>query len=438
MNLKPNVVILLTDCLRWDYFNNMKIKKEVDLVLENAYSPAPSTFFAVPSLITGTFPFEVINDSIIPREFPFYLPRILEDFGYNNIFITGNIVTSRYFGYKQGEIKFYEDFIYKKEQDVKIVEHILNTRSKPKVEKLRDKLKEFLKSKAPAVATFLKKGVRAYRDLRRTINLFGEFNDQNSSYQAKVRGEEIIASFEDALNEISKRPVFAFLHLMDTHSPYGPPDLGNKTLAKYEKTMRKLNYAPSKLTEAEKKIIKELYTKEVHYLDKNLKKLLNLIWNKLGYDNTLVVILSDHGELLGENGLFTHPGFVLARELLHIPIALSGGPLKKIILRRNALLSSIFVYYFILNLVTNRQTSLLDMQEILSVGYKRDKLYEYHPFNLFYKTNSKEAIYILEHSPEIYSKFNALLQRRRRRILTAKIRKIEKKFWLPDIGPLHL
>ncbi len=113
MNEKTNVFIIITDCLRYDAFQNMKIKKYAEksgLVLDNVYSAAPSTFFAVPSILTGTLPFQVIKNARITKEAYTYLPLLAHKYGYQSIFITANVVTSRAYGYyiKEG---VFEDFL---------------------------------------------------------------------------------------------------------------------------------------------------------------------------------------------------------------------------------------------------------------------------------------------------------------------------------------
>ena len=47
-----NIVLIITDCLRYDAFSKyMKIKQYAEKILNKAYSPVPNTFFAMPSLM---------------------------------------------------------------------------------------------------------------------------------------------------------------------------------------------------------------------------------------------------------------------------------------------------------------------------------------------------------------------------------------------------
>ena len=77
-----------------------------------------------------------------------------------------------------------------------------------------------------------------------------------------------------------------------------------------------------------------------------MKKLLDFIWEKLDRKNTLVILISDHGELLGEDGKYLHPDNILNEFTLHVPLAVAGldskNKLKKF---EDKLVSSLSVYY---------------------------------------------------------------------------------------------
>jgi arylsulfatase A-like enzyme/Tfp pilus assembly protein PilF len=101
------------------------------------------------------------------------------------------------------------------------------------------------------------------------------------------------------LNAQSGKPFFVWLHLYDPHEPYEPP-------------------SPFR-----EKYRDNLYDGEVAYTDQQLGHFLAAVEAKSGAGKTLVAVLADHGESLGDHGEFTH-GVFLYDSTLHIPFILAG------------------------------------------------------------------------------------------------------------------
>jgi len=91
------------------------------------------------------------------------------------------------------------------------------------------------------------------------------------------------------------RPFFVWLHLYDPHSPYDPPEPFHSQYAGH------------------------LYDGEVAYVDSQLARLFGELRKSGLYDKTLIVLLSDHGESLGEHGEDEH-GFFVYDSTLHVPL----------------------------------------------------------------------------------------------------------------------
>ena len=107
-------------------------------------------------------------------------------------------------------------------------------------------------------------------------------------------GGETLAAIEPWLREVSGGPFFLFFHLFEPHMPYDPPD-------------------PERWA--------DLYDGEVAAADAVVGRLLDLL-RKLGaYDRSVIVLLSDHGEGLGDHGEQEH-GIFLYREALQVPLLL--------------------------------------------------------------------------------------------------------------------
>jgi arylsulfatase A-like enzyme/Flp pilus assembly protein TadD len=91
------------------------------------------------------------------------------------------------------------------------------------------------------------------------------------------------------------RPFFVWLHLYDPHARYDPPEPFRTQYAGH------------------------LYDGEIAYADSQLARLFEYLRNNRLYDRTLIALLSDHGESLGEHGEDEH-GFFIYNSTLHVPL----------------------------------------------------------------------------------------------------------------------
>ncbi len=130
------------------------------------------------------------------------------------------------------------------------------------------------------------------------------------------------------------RPMFLFLNLMETHLPFWPPGEYVDKVAPYllksreaRGIMRRWNReafrwsAPltEPLPELEGRVLSDMYDAEVAYQDDYLGPLFEALRGRDKADNTLTVIVSDHGDGLGEHGYFGH-AFVAYQELVRVPL----------------------------------------------------------------------------------------------------------------------
>jgi arylsulfatase A-like enzyme/thioredoxin-like negative regulator of GroEL len=92
----------------------------------------------------------------------------------------------------------------------------------------------------------------------------------------------------------ANKPVFLFVHLFEPHTPYTPP-----------KRFWRQDRAP--------------YDGEVAYADEIVSSLLAGLRRLKLYDSSLIILLSDHGEALGDHGEADH-GVFLYREVMHVPL----------------------------------------------------------------------------------------------------------------------
>jgi len=123
---------------------------------------------------------------------------------------------------------------------------------------------------------------------------------------------------------------FCFIHYMEVHSPYWPP-LRHR-LAQQESLTGLLSgvrYARHVFDDgltaaagrAPMRLRSDLYDGGVAYTDELIGRLLRSLYRRGQLNNTVVVVCSDHGEMMGEEGLFRHEvGF--GETLVRVPLVI--------------------------------------------------------------------------------------------------------------------
>ena len=122
-------------------------------------------------------------------------------------------------------------------------------------------------------------------------------------------------------------PFFAWLHLFDPHTPHTPPEpygLGFRPErpAGLGPVTAWLPFRRPGDRPFEHKVLgghRDLYAGEVAYLDRQVDRLLGFLESRRLLDETVVALVADHGENLGEHGIdYRHAG--LWETTLHVPL----------------------------------------------------------------------------------------------------------------------
>jgi arylsulfatase A-like enzyme len=194
----------------------------------------------------------------------------------------------------------------------------------------------------PTLAELTAKG--GYRTL-----LWGQHNiwKGNESLRRGFEDEEVLKSSELATRDklpsaaqlfVEGRPTFAFVHLLPPHGPYTPPEpfRGALTAGLAGKFWRDPTDEPdpewlARTWRVQKlgangqpfpdviRYIRGRYDENALYADHLVGRLVETIRAAGQYDNTMIVILADHGEAFFEHGHFFHSATVY-QELLHVPL----------------------------------------------------------------------------------------------------------------------
>lgn len=130
-------------------------------------------------------------------------------------------------------------------------------------------------------------------------------------------------------------PVFAMVHYFDPHLIYAPPAEFRKRFADprdiesteplFGRRRDMVELRMGKIESADLPIqrLEKLYNGEIAYADQQITRLIEWLKSSGMYNDTIVVITSDHGEEFAEHGGYEH-GHTLYDELLHVPLIIAG------------------------------------------------------------------------------------------------------------------
>jgi arylsulfatase A-like enzyme len=124
-----------------------------------------------------------------------------------------------------------------------------------------------------------------------------------------------------------KRPFFAFLNYYDAHVPYLPPEGTGFHFGVRPKTLDDFlllielwpTIDKSMLLPHYRDLIHDCYDSCLYYLDQRLGELFDTLRQRGVLDRTVVIVTADHGEEMGEHGLFDH-GESLYRPEIRVPL----------------------------------------------------------------------------------------------------------------------
>ncbi len=287
----PNVLIIVLDTVRADHLSLLGYERATTLNLEHlagqgvlfefGISTSSWTLPAHASLLTGRFPFEHGAElHAYDGRFP-TLGEVLETRGYRTAAFSANTF---YFtpqnGFGRGFLRF-------------------------------DGL---LTSPADALS-------RPFYS-REFVTLYQEAS--YSDLPGRKHADQINRDFLGWLRRDTTRPFFAVLNYFDAHAPYLPPAPYRARFSTRPDPGGILNYVADRETldkPAEVRDETDAYDGAIAYEDAQVESLLAAL-RQSGLDSkTIVLVTSDHGEFLGEHGLFLHRN-ALYLEGIRVPVLL--------------------------------------------------------------------------------------------------------------------
>jgi arylsulfatase A-like enzyme/Tfp pilus assembly protein PilF len=129
-----------------------------------------------------------------------------------------------------------------------------------------------------------------------------KYADASAMDMIQRPGSEVVDRALEWLQVEPARPFFAWVHLYDAHAPYEAPEPFRS------------RFPPTRAG---------AYDAEIASADAQVGRLVDALRADGRLDDTLVIVVADHGEMLGEHGELTH-GFFIYEGATHIPLIISG------------------------------------------------------------------------------------------------------------------
>ncbi|OGP60336.1 MAG: hypothetical protein A2V67_09695 [Deltaproteobacteria bacterium RBG_13_61_14] len=288
----PNVILIVWDTVRADHLSLYGYSRpttpflehlaEQAVVFDRAYATAPWTLPSHASFFTGLFLSEHHCDSFTHRLSDQYLTLAekLSASGYVTLGYSNNYSLNRITGMAQGFDHF-----------------VVNS----------------------PIGSF--SGELVFQFVTRV------FQPQFQADNGAKRTERVLSRWWKWLSH-TRAPFFLFINYMEAHIPY-PSDEEVFHFSKdpLETRNSRISQAhdfdffncQSSLPESETVAIQDLYDGSIYYLDNHFRRLFEQLEQARLLDHTIIILLSDHGESLGEHGYYGHNLF-LYENLLHVPL----------------------------------------------------------------------------------------------------------------------
>ena len=182
------------------------------------------------------------------------------------------------------------------------------------------------------------------------------------------------------------RPYFAWVHYFDPHVPYAPP------------------------AEFASKFPDDPYDAEIAYVDAQLGRLLGALEKGGRAERTLIVVVADHGEALGQHGEVSH-GYFVYDEVVRVPLVLaSKGLFARPRVESKLAVSVVDIVPTVLDLLGLQAPTEADGRSLLTlVAGERDTVYVEsltpyleHGWAPLFALRGVQSKYIEAPRPELY------------------------------------
>jgi len=338
---KRSLVLVTVDCLRADHAGFQGYGRpvtpfldslsETSVVFSDAIVAGVPTYFSFPAIMASRYPLALGRDILGVAAGEPTIATALRAAGYRTAaFVAGNPYLSPRFGYDQGfeEFNDFLDAVHPGESNPLVHpanKHWSNLNRWMEAALRRNRL-------TAAAYDELYFWYCQWRSARENLPM-----EQLRRYPAADRVIDHACSW---LNHFDGEPFFLWVHLMDPHHPYYPPQEALSSLGVGDISPRRARFLnafwsrgdvkPRRLQRYRHEIL-SLYDAGVHWADKQISRLVDALRCARLWDEAVFVATADHGEEFLENdGARYHSPMNLTDQLIRVPLLVRAPELSGI------------------------------------------------------------------------------------------------------------
>lgn len=379
MSRRFNVILLIFDTLRSDYLtcyrpcssdsSGFEAAANEGVLFKSAFGTAPGTPISHASIFTGMYPSEhgvTGQYTPLPEDVP-VMAEWFREAGYETFGVTGPAKMGSDWRYDRGFQEFFEPYydlpsptslgnVRKSLIDRRFRRYFIRQLTKGGHDRTRFKF-ELLKD-------------RITSDLHRPFLAMANFTTVHAPYDPPRPYKR------NATPEFSRPRLFLTEHLLGEHGRINDPEIRTDRIMNIQsgdgigRYIANSNY----LNEEEIKFIRKWYGAAVKYLDDEVSRFLEFYRQELQED-TILMLTADHGEQLGEHGLWGH-SYGFYDETLQIPLIVIGPSLPKGV-RREGMISHIDIFDTLCDLCGLERPEETSGKSVFSEGTRSAVFMEY-------------------------------------------------------------
>jgi len=335
---KRSLVLVTIDCLRADHVSFLGYSRpvtpfleslaKISVVFSQAIVAGAPTYFSFPAIMAARYPLGLGREvlGVAPGETT--IATVLRDSGYQTAaFVAGNPYLTGRFGYDLGFALF----------------------------------EDFMRSESSGTSSLPEEGVRAWSKLNRqfqrisrktgiTASVYDELYFHYCQWLSRRRvvsmnqlrrypsADVLVCHAIEWLEALQDQPFFLWIHLMDPHHPYYPPQdalssLGTAYIsplrALYLNSFWNRGDIGARRLERHKEEVVTLYDAGVRWADHQLSRLVEALQQRQRWSETIFAVTADHGEEFLEHGNRYHSPVGLPEQLIRVPLLIRTPELSR-------------------------------------------------------------------------------------------------------------
>jgi arylsulfatase A-like enzyme len=321
-----SLVLVTVDCLRADHVGFLGYPEATSpfldglaresIVFPSTIAAGTPTYFSFPAILASRFPFALGRDivGLTPKEST--LAAVLQNGGHTTAaFLAGNAYLSARLHYDQG-FDFFNDFL----------PSCGNPSLRPKAERwftrLNNKLESSSKQSCAIQAIYEELYFRYCQLLAR------HRKDTMDILRPYPAADALVDQARAWISGLGDQPFFLWIHFMDCHNPYYPPEKALKAIgsdltvnnARFLNSFWKRSTVGERRLQRHRNDIINLYDAGVRWVDMQIARLVDVLRLFGRWDETVFAVTADHGEEFLEHHRRYHSTEDLPEELIHVPL----------------------------------------------------------------------------------------------------------------------